>query len=117
EQKNIQQDRTILVPGPPNEIKLVQQIYERFIDYKWSYRQIAGWINSRGTLTHLGTKWTDQRVRYVLTNEKYAGDLVYNRTSRKMGGKLVANPPDIWIKCENAFTPVVTREKFNAAQA
>lgn len=116
EQKSIQTDRIILVPGPEHEVKIIREIYDRFIKDKWSFRRIAAWINSRGVLTQLGTSWTESRVRDVLTNEKYVGTNIFNRRSRRLGHKTVFNPPEMWIRCENAFTPVIPPERFREAQ-
>jgi DNA invertase Pin-like site-specific DNA recombinase len=116
DRKAIQTDRIILVPGPDHEVKIVKEIYDRLIKDKWSYARIAAWINSRGIRTHTGTQWNDARVRDVLTNEKYIGTNVFNKRSRKLGQRLTANPPERWIRVENAFTPVVSTEIFREAQ-
>jgi len=94
----------------------LREIYDRFTKDKWSYSRIAAWINSRGVLTHVGTSWSESRVRDVLTNEKYVGTNVFNRRSRKLGKKLASNPPEMWIRVENAFAPVISPDKFHEAQ-
>lgn len=116
EQKSIQTDRIILVPGPDREVRLLGEIYDRFTNNGWTYKRIKEWIDSRGLLTHLGTAWTTWRVRDVLTNEKYIGTNVFNRSSAKLGTKLRPNPPELWIRCEGAFAPVVPRERFEEAR-
>ena len=49
------------------------------------------------------------RVRQILVNPKYIGDNVYNRVSFKLKKKRVVNPPEMWIRREGAFAPVVSR--------
>jgi DNA invertase Pin-like site-specific DNA recombinase len=117
DRKAIQTDRIILVPGPQHELKVVREIYDRLIQDKWSYARIAAWINSRGILTHAGTPWTYGMVREVLTNEKYIGTNIFNKRSQKLGRKLTVNPPEKWIRVENAFAPLISVEKFREAQA
>jgi DNA invertase Pin-like site-specific DNA recombinase len=114
ERKSVQTDRIILVPGPPDEVQLITEIYGQFIS-GWNLAKITRGINSRRLLDS-GAVWTKRRVLEVLTNEKYIGTSVYNRQSHKVGGKLVCNPREHWIRCEDAFTPIVSRELFERAQ-
>ena len=51
EQKSITTDRIILVPGPNEEIQIVNWIYTMFVDEGWSERQIANELNRRDILT------------------------------------------------------------------
>ncbi len=39
----------------------------------------------------------------MLTNEKYIGNNVYNRVSFKLKKKRVRNPPDMWVRDDDAF--------------
>jgi hypothetical protein len=56
-------------------------------------------------------------VHQLLTNPKYAGANVYNRRSFKLKRKRVTNPPEIWVRREGAFRPIVTLEQFAEALA
>ena len=67
-------------------------------------------------LTDLGRPWTRGTVHEVLTNEKYVGDNVFNRTSFKLKKQHVVNTPDMWIRKEGAFEAVVDRAIFYTAQ-
>jgi hypothetical protein len=53
----------------------------------------------------------------VLINEKYVGNNVWNRGSFKLKKKRVRNSPDMWIRAEGAFEPIVDQSLFEAAQA
>jgi hypothetical protein len=55
-------------------------------------------------------------VGQVLTNEKYIGNNVYNRTSFKLKRKHVCNSPDMWVRADGVFEPVVRPELFFAVQ-
>ena len=67
-------------------------------------------------LTDLGRPWTRGTVHQVLTNEKYIGNNVYNRISFKLKKKRVINPPDMWIRGDSAFAPIVDPTLFDAVR-
>ncbi len=117
EQKSLQTDRVILVPGPDEEVQTVRWIYGRFLKKGRSESEIAAELNERGILTDLGRLWTRATVQQILTNEKYIGNNVYNRRSFKLKGKRVANGPEMWIRSEGAFEAIVQRREFQKVQA
>lgn len=55
-------------------------------------------------------------VHELLTNEKYVGNNVYNRTSAKLQRPRVNNAPDSWVRCDGAYHAVVDAEVFATAQ-
>ena len=55
-------------------------------------------------------------MHQVLTNEKYVGANVYNRISFKLKKLRVQNPPDMWIRRDGAFDPIVPPDVFYTAQ-
>ena len=116
EKKSLQTDRVILVRGPEEEVRVVQWIYQLFIRENRSEREIAEILNAQGILTDLGRPWTRGTVREVLTNEKYIGNNVYNRRSFKLKKKRVVNTPDMWVRREAAFDPIISPEDFYTAQ-
>ncbi|MGV3725073.1 recombinase family protein [Hydrogenophaga sp.] len=114
--KSLQTDRVILRPGPPEEVEVVDRIYRWFIDDGLQETNIAARLNREGILTDLERPWTRGTVHEVLTNEKYIGDNVFNRTSFKLKKQFVMNTPDMWILKEGAFEAVVDRAIFYTAQ-
>jgi DNA invertase Pin-like site-specific DNA recombinase len=116
-QKSIQTDRVILVPGPLEEVEDVRWIYESFVQNGLSEREIASILNSRSVLTDLGRPWTRGTIHQILINEKYIGGNVWNRISYKLKRKRIRNDPDMWIRADRAFEPLVDRGLFAAAQA
>jgi DNA invertase Pin-like site-specific DNA recombinase len=117
EHKSIQTDRVILVPGPPEEVDTVQWIYRALVEEGKSEREIAAILNDRSVTTDLDRPWTRGTVHQVLINEKYIGNNVWNRASFKLKRKRIHNAPDIWIRADGAFEPIVDRPLFEAAQA
>ena len=113
--KSLQTDRVILVPGPADEVQTVRRMYHLFVEGQ-SERDIAQMLNSEGIQTDLRRPWTRGTVHQVLTNEKYVGENVYNRTSFKLKKKRVRNPPDMWVRASSAFPPVVQPPLFEAVR-
>lgn len=116
EQKSLQTDRVILVPGPEEEIRVVHHIYEQFIKQGKRESEIAAELNAQGLVTDLGRPWTRGTIHQVLTNEKYIGNNVYNQTSFKLKKKHVKNSPDMWVRAEAVFTAIVPPEDFFIAR-
>lgn len=115
ERKNLQSEHVILVPGPPHEIKVIHQIYDMYIDRAMTERDIARELNREGVPWIDSKPWTRLCVRHILTNPKYIGASVYNRTSCKLQTKRVQNPRNEWIWRDGAFEPVVSAERFSRA--
>lgn len=114
--KSIQTDRVVLVPGPPEEVAIVRGIYDDFVLREMSEADIAVRLNRRGILTDLGRLWTRGTVHQILINEKYIGNNVWNRGSFKLKQRRVRNTPDLWVRSDGAFQPIVGRHLFEAAQ-
>ncbi|MGK3113590.1 recombinase family protein [Candidatus Pantoea formicae] len=116
QRKYLQTDRVILIPGPKEEVRTVNRIYDLFISKKLYLIEIATLLNSEGVAAEDNNLWTVRKVKEVLSNEKYIGHNVYNRTSFKLQMKRVKNPQSEWVRCCNAFEPVVSVEKFEKAK-
>jgi DNA invertase Pin-like site-specific DNA recombinase len=116
EHKSLQTDRVVLVEGPKDEIEVVREIYRRFIDDGLAERQIADLLNARGVLATEGSAWTRGRVHSILTNEKYIGNNVWNRTSFKLKKEHVVNPPDAWVRKDGVFPALIAPELYFTAR-
>lgn len=116
EHKSLQTDRVILRPGPPSEIEVVQDIYRWFIEHGLMESEIASRLNRMEIRTDLDRQWTRATVHEVLTNEKYIGNNVFNHVSFKLKKLRVVNTPDMWIRKDGAFEPIVSPETFYTAQ-
>ncbi len=116
ERKSFQMDRVILTPGPEVEVATVRQIYRVFTVDRLTEVQIATMLNSEGIPGEAGRPWTRGIVHELLTNEKYIGNNIYNRTSTKLLRPRVLNNPDQWVRCDGAYKPIVDAEIFATAQ-
>src|SRR6185369_5249716 len=93
EHKSIATDRVVLVPGPDEEVAVVQEVYSLFVEAGRTENEIAAELNHRGIVTDLGRPWTRGSVHQLLINEKYLGNNVWARTSCKLKGAHVRNNP------------------------
>jgi DNA invertase Pin-like site-specific DNA recombinase len=116
EQKSIQTDRVILIPGPQDEVEIVRWMYRMFVEERIVESKLAEMLNDRGVTTDLARSWTQGTIHQILTNEKYVGNNVYNRVSFKLKKKRVPNPPDMWIRSDAAFESIVPADLFSKAQ-
>lgn len=91
-----------LVPLP-DESQAVREIFRRFLAGR-SMASIARWTQENGFLTHRGNLLDTRRVKYILANPVYTGDL---RWSPAKGEVLVV---------PGGHPPLVDRETFQAAQ-
>lgn len=117
QRKSIQTDRVILIPGPQKEIRIVNEIYDFFNIACMPEFLIAEKLNNMSIPAENYSLWTRSKVHQILTNEKYIGNNVYNKTSGKLKSKSKKNPKEEWIRCEKAFKPIVSRKKFLLAQS
>lgn len=116
EHKSLQTDRVILMPGPDNEVRIVNQMYQWFVNDGHMESTIANRLNQQNILTDMDRPWTRASVHQVLTNEKYIGNNIYNRISFKLKKARITNAPEMWIRKEGAFEPIVSPELFYTAQ-
>lgn len=116
QRKVLSTDRTVLVPGPASEIAVVHDIFQGFVDRKMSLSRIASDLNARGILNAYGRKWSDVAIRNILSNEKYVGTSLFNRTSRRLNSKPRRNPVAEWVRSPGAFEPIISKDQFQKAQ-
>lgn len=117
ERKCHQTDRVVLTAGPEAEVLVVRQLYRWYMDEHLSYAALARRLNQRGVPGLSGRPWRDVQVRAILNNEKYCGNLLYNRTTAKLGAPRCSNPPALWLRHDAAHVPVVAPTLFARAAA
>jgi hypothetical protein len=116
QRKFLQTDRVVLRPGPPNEIETVRRVFKAFVSEGKSASAIARELNADNIHTTKGNLWRAGTVGDLLFNERYIGNIVYNRRSSKLQERYVRNPPDMWIRCDKAFEPIIPPVVFAKAQ-
>ena len=116
QQKSLQTDRVVLVPGPEQEQDVVRSMYRMFVEDGRSERKIAETLNAEGHRTDLERPWSRASVHQVLTNEKYIGNNVYNKVSYKLKQRRVVNPREMWIRAEGVYPAIVDEALFLRAR-
>ena len=97
----------------------VQLIFDRYL-LGDSLREIVSALETKGTPSPRGKEqWDISAVRSVLTNEKYAGDVLMQKTFKAdvMSGKVIKNTGQLpMYLVENNHPAIVSRERFKAVQ-
>ena len=92
ERKSLQTDRVRLQAGSDHEATTVRWIFHQFVVGRKSYSEISRQLNRAKLDNPNGRPWNDGMICTILKNENYIGNIVYNRTSRRLGQKLVRIP-------------------------
>lgn len=103
----------------PEEAEIVKYIFQLYVN-SVGPRTITKRLSTEGKKTATGSsKWIDSSVRTILRNEKYAGDLLQQKTVTLdyLSHKRVANK-DLAPKyhLENSHPAIIDRETFELAQ-
>ncbi|QPF83919.1 recombinase family protein [Bradyrhizobium genosp. L] len=114
--KNLKSERIILVQGPSSEVRIVRRIFSSFVMQKKNRTQIANELNAEGTLSPGGKQWTALTLSNLLANEIYLGHIIFNRHSMKLAGRRTDNPPEMWIRHDNAFKGIINPRLFARAR-
>ena len=115
DRKALADDRVVLVLGPSAEVEIVRKIYEWYLKEKLGDTAISRRLNAMKVPTASGGEWVAADVLNILTNEKYIGNLTYNRHSSKLHTSTVINPPGLWRRNVGAFQGIVSAEALCAA--
>lgn len=116
ERKSLQTDRVQLGVGSEEEAAVVRSIFHRFVIERKSDVEIARQLNRANVVSHHERPWTGCMIHNILRNENYVGHVVYNRTSRRLGQKLVKNPVDRWVRSNVVLDPIIDPKLFARAQ-
>jgi DNA invertase Pin-like site-specific DNA recombinase len=116
ERKGAITDRVRFCWGPPDEVSIVRHIYSWFIEEHLTDTEIARLLNQRKVVSGTGRAWTPWLVKSILTNEKYAGRIIFNRGSAKLTGLREPNPVADWICISDSLPAIVSPAQFDLAQ-
>lgn len=114
--KALQSDRVRLQHGSAEQAAVIRCIFDQFVNGRNSYSEIKRQLNDAGIANHNGRPWTDGMIPTILGNENYVGKTIYNRTSRRLGQKLVKNSNDAWVRGAAGIGPIVDPDLFARAQ-
>lgn len=102
------------------QAEIVRGIYDRFLSGQ-SLRMIKEWLEGDGILTASGkAEWSHIVIRGILTNEKYCGDVLMQKTfvTDCIDKKTVRNTGQLpMYLIQNNHEGIISRDTFHAAQA
>jgi site-specific DNA recombinase len=91
----------------PEEMKVVKQIFKLY-QGGGTFKSISKTLKDEGT----PGKWSEKKVKYILSNPFYTGHFVYHR---KTGNRSFAPLIDwVWATCPWIENPPITKELFLA---
>lgn len=109
--------RTTLELGPADEVAAVRRLFHLYVRRRLTFKKIAETLVAEGWPEPAPRSFSASWVSCVLSNEKYAGTLIYGRTLNNLTvGYTRANRADCTVY-ENAHPPIVPIAQFRAAQA
>ena len=109
-------DRVTYAVGPADEVAMIHRIYNMYLGERMSDTGIARRLNNEGVANEFGRTWSPYHVKQVLTNDKYAGTLVFNRSTQRLKSSRRANALATWVKVDGAFEAIVSRDRLEAAR-
>lgn len=100
------------------QAKIVRQVFDWYINGKGT-QAIAKLLNEKGILTYTGKRWTSSRIRNMIINEKYVGDLISQKwyIENPISHRAVQNfgeKEKYYVK--DHHIPIITRDVWNKAQ-
>jgi DNA invertase Pin-like site-specific DNA recombinase len=116
QRKHLQTDHVLLRPGPKHELEIVKRIFRQFVIDGKSQAEIARQLNVDEVPNHRGKPWTEWIIHYLLQNENYIGNILYNRKSFRLRQVMRSNPPERWVRSRGVFEPIVEVALFSKAQ-
>lgn len=101
----------------PEQAEIVKEIYASCLSGK-STHAIAKELNERGIRTKKNGKWGAGSVNGILTNEKYTGDVIFQKTYSDSSFNRHRNygERDQFL-CENHHEPIISHEDFDKVRA
>jgi len=115
ERKGLRTDRVVLALGPREQVECVQEIFRLVVEENRSAYYIAQEMNRRGIAGPNG-RWRCSAITRILTDPKYCGHNVWNRSSSRLGRRVTRVPKQNWVMVSGAFAPVVDKDLFQKAQ-
>ena len=104
----------------PEEAEVVREMFNRFLDGA-SLGQLKDFLENKQVLTRRGkSEWSISVIRGMLSNEKYVGDILYQKTYRTdcISKKVKVNRGEMTrYLVSNNHAPIIDRDTFNLVQA
>lgn len=96
------------------EAEIVRTIFEKVANGV-PLTVICQWLLDIGSRGKGGGRWHSKRIRYMVNNPAYIGNLRWNYSTHQGGRR--CNEEDQWIVKENTHEPIVSKELFELAKS
>jgi site-specific DNA recombinase len=109
----------------PFQAEIVRRIFKRYAETR-SFTGVSSELNGDSIQAFAGGRWYPLTIRRILTNESYAGRLVYRRTKwvASRNGKTgirrrrpVQRPAEEWVEIKGASPRIVDEALWQRVQA
>ncbi|AVO75076.1 recombinase family protein [Megasphaera elsdenii] len=101
----------------PEQAAVVKEIFTALLSGKGTHA-IADDLNQRGVPSKRGGRWTATTIRGMLSNEKYVGDCLFQKTySDSQFVRHSNHGEQAQYMVRDHHEPIISREDFEAAQA
>lgn len=104
----------------PEQAEIVRELYKRY-ESGASLRNLQDWLEENQIKTVLGeSKWTTTSIKGILTNEKYCGDVLIQKTfcADVISKKIIKNTGQLkQFYMPDHHEAIVSREQYNAVKA
>lgn len=122
EHKATKTQRVRLVKGDSEEVRVVQRIYDMYVNGSYGIAKICGMLNGEGVPSPRNKGWSKSTVWTILHDETYIGWIVWNRHVYKNLHEKEQNwvkykPETEWVIYKGAHEPLINEELFKAVQA
>ena len=103
----------------PEQAEIVRELYKRY-ESGASLRNLQDWLEENQIKTVLGeSKWTATSIKGILTNEKYCGDVLLQKTFIRdcISKQVIRNTGQLpMYLIQNHHEAIIPRERFDAVQ-
>lgn len=101
----------------PRQAEIVKYIFAEALSGKGT-QKIADDLNHKGILSKKGGRWTATTIRGILTNEKYTGDVILQKTytDSRFNRHTNYGEKNMYL-VENHHEAIITHEDFEAVDA
>jgi len=96
----------------PEEAKIVQMIFDKYVNEKMSIYALTRYLNSLGLKTSHGKPFEKRSLEYILQNPSYAGMVRWNRTCNETNE---IKDKSEWIVTQGHHPAIISQELFDQA--
>ncbi len=101
----------------PDQAATVRWIFEQVLSGKGTH-SIANELNAKGIHTKTGSRWTSSTVLWMISNERYIGDVIFQKTytDSQFNRHVNCGEKDKYVMADH-HEAIISRDAFNAANA